>query len=262
MNGRELNFQNNSNSKRQKTNRIFTTKINNSIPNMVKTPTSENIWFSLEHNNITSSTSESIKIRGDLTIEKPNVNNDVGVFTANFNTESEQMSTEESDHHERGAVSLVSGPKHIDELPVELLIDAFDYLPLRDLCAIRQTSKKWRQLAGYCFQLNYSRTLVHCRTTENVHAFTQVIRRISIHQTYQLKIFLDKKPNFQQLKSITFSGINLIDMRIDCVKDIFIHVEHLEMCWCNSDEHFTNHIFALTKNLKRLTLCQKEIGNE
>lgn len=105
------------------------------------------------------------EIRADSTIGRSqNVCDNVGVFIANSSTKSatvEQRSTEESDQHEREVATLVSDQKHIDELPVELLIDTFVYLSIEDLCAIRQTWKKWRQTAANCFQHNYSKLEVN-----------------------------------------------------------------------------------------------------
>lgn len=40
----------------------------------------------------------------------------------------------------------------IYKMPFELLTDTFNYLSLKDLCAIRQTSKLFHQIAEFCFQ--------------------------------------------------------------------------------------------------------------
>lgn len=277
MNRRELILQNEPNVKRQKTNGVFTTRINYSIPNMIAMPLNEhtlleksslppisileNIRFPSEHNNIKLPSCESNEKHGESTIDKlPNVYDDVGVFTPNSNTQNTEE--ERSDHHEREAAPLVSGQKHIDELPVELLMDTFDYLSLKDLRAIRQTSKKWRQMAGYSFQNNYSSMIAYVRSETEVHALTQFIRRIRIRGLRSFQHFLNAKPNLQQLKSITLTEIDLTGVRVDCVKKVLNNVEHLEILSCKMDEHSFDHILALTTILKRLTLCYIEIGNE
>lgn len=111
------------------------------VPPSLTFSTFKNIRFSSKPNNTKPSTSESNDLREDATIEKPSIVNDhIGVFTENFNTnyaKEEQSPTEDIDHHEPEIVSLVSDLKHIDELPVELLID---YLPLKDLCTKRAKS--------------------------------------------------------------------------------------------------------------------------
>lgn len=156
------------------------------------------------------------EIRADSTIGRSqNVCDNVGVFIANSSTKSatvEQRSTEESDQHEHEVATLVSDQKHIDELPVELLIDTFVYLSIEDLCAIRQTCKKWRQIAANCFQHNYSklqvdyvngRIVIRSRCRVRLDAFIQLVRKIVIHELDQFQHFLDRKSNFQQLKNIS-----------------------------------------------------------
>lgn len=159
------------------------------------------ILFSSEHNNATLSNCESNESCGDVSSEKaPNVCEDVVDFMTNFNTKpasEQQQSTEESNHHEREVATFISDQKHIDELPVELLVLIFDYLSLGDLCAIRQTNKQWRQIAGYLFQQNYS-TVQSLYGYKKKHAFIQLIRNICIGSLSDFPHFLDKKPDFQQ----------------------------------------------------------------
>lgn len=166
----------------------------------------------------------------------------------------EHRSTEKSDHYEQNVLV----PKHIDDLPVELLFDIFDYLSLKDLCLVRQTSQKWRQLAGSCFQINYSPPVVRYRIGEKLYAFTQVIRRISIKDMKRFQHFIDKKPNYEQVKSINLTSIDLTSGRIDFMREVLNNVEHLDMVWCKVDEQSVDHILALTTNLKHLNLYSRK----
>lgn len=74
------------------------------------------------------------------------------------------------------------------KLPVELLFDIFDYLPLKVLCAVRQTSKLFHQVAESCFQKKYS-NLVRNRKNQRdsvLSPFHKLIPAILIEKNYHL----------------------------------------------------------------------------
>lgn len=285
MSHRELNLQNEPNVKRQRIDSTLTRRIDDCIPNMLVMPFDEHTPIEespiiTEHNNTTLLTcaSSTCDENVDLNIEESlNVDSTENISTKSASTE--QRPIKESDYYGAEVAAVVTETKHVSELPVELLTDTFDYLSLHDLCAVRQTNTQWRRIAGYCFQHNYSFSPVYICENQGkyglivfdwdvgresklfgIHGFIQLVRNIRIIGLDRFEYFLDKTPDFQQLKEINLYSIDLTTTRIDCMKEIFNKVEHFRLERCETDEHFIDHIFALSPNLKRLSVIQCETG--
>lgn len=110
------------------------------------------------------------------------------------NTNGEQSNTSIIDN-ETGIDDLVA--PEIDEqspqiykLPVEIMMEISNFLALKDLNSVSQTSKWWQKVACACFQQNYSpfHTNYHRKTLlgrDNFNAFKQLIHRITFANTYE-----------------------------------------------------------------------------
>lgn len=152
----------------------------------------------------------------------------------------------------------------IYKLPMELLADILDYLPIEDLCEVRRTSKWFHQVAGFAFQQNYSaywRSNSHQRG-KNLNVFHQVIQKVRIigdEQKYpqEYKYFFYRRSNFHQLKIMELQCIDLTNIRMEFMKEILHKIEDLRLDSCKISKRFIESIPVLFPNLKRLSMQEQ-----
>lgn len=118
----------------------------------------------------------------------------------------------------------------IYKLPVELLLETFDYLPFEDLCAIRQTSNWFSEVAELCYKKNYS-ALQPCTRRHNgieYKAFYGLIQKVGIYSC-EIKHIQEYYPNrgseFQQVKQFRFSLLNFASITIEYINEIVGKIE-------------------------------------
>lgn len=149
----------------------------------------------------------------------------------------------------------------IYKLPVELLADIFDYLPLKDLCSIRQTSQWFHQVAGFSFQRNYSalwRNIQHQKDMGS-NAFHELFQGVIIHENYYW--YVRRQPEFQQVKRVQLYRCNAC-LEIEKFKDVLSQTECLIMNECSIRKTFTENISIFIPNLKQLSLIYRQPGSE
>lgn len=151
----------------------------------------------------------------------------------------------------------------IYELPVELMMEIFNSLALKDLDSVSQTSKWWQKVAHACFRQNYSflrtgilkKRLVFTRE-RGFEAFKQLIPILSITNTLDFKHFVNTQLEFHQLREIQLWRVNLTKVKIECIKPVFSKLERLIIGTCRMKANFITQIIALTPNIKHLFLAE------
>lgn len=148
---------------------------------------------------------------------------------------------------------------YIYKLPVELLADTFDYLPLKDLCAIRQTSKWFKQIAGHCYRKNYSALVRSINMQKNIelNIFHGLINAIEIYGKEHLKMhkyYPNGRSEFQQLKKLRFACVKLAEVKLEEMKEIGGEIECLEISDCKIVMSFEEKISIIFPNLKHLRM--------
>lgn len=151
----------------------------------------------------------------------------------------------------------------IYKLPVELLAYIFDYLTLKDLCAIRQTSKWFDSIAGICFQKNYS-AVVRCFSIDienglKLNAFHQLIQTIDImgsgSKYNEFEYYFNRQSEFKQLKTMRITSVHDLEgLKLEEMREMLDKVEYLEIYRCTTSKIFTEKIPILFPNLNRLTM--------
>lgn len=146
----------------------------------------------------------------------------------------------------------------IYNLPIELLADTFDYLSLEDLWSLRLTSKWFHQVAGFCFQKNYSALVMHIKDMDALYlnVFQQFIQAIAFKNDYYFWKFANRitEQHFQQLKSIKLVGVNSHTLKNEQLQTILSRIECLNICGCSISLSVIESIPVLCPNLKHLSI--------
>lgn len=178
-----------------------------------------------------------------------------------LNLSRQQSLKNENEPNETDDVALNQEQSAIYKLPIELLTDIFDYLPIDDLCEVRRTSKWFHEVAGFCFQKNYSafcRSIRHQRN-RNLDAFLPLIQRLQIEGiwfTYfnEYEYISKRWSRFQHLKIMELDRIDFRDLKIEHRKELLDKIEYLKITNSKSSKIFIKNIFILFPNLKRLSI--------
>lgn len=171
----------------------------------------------------------------------------------------------------KAAASNQQQSAHIVKFPIEILEYIFDYLQLRDLCAMSATCKCMQQAAGQFYRrkfLSLSPRLVEKPSGRidiqynYVHSFNmniliEFIDTIQIDQRGKetiLQKYIDRQLEFHQNRNLTLFNFNLNKTRIDSMEAILGKLEHLRVSYCKMNENTLEKILALAPNIKRLSL--------
>lgn len=152
-----------------------------------------------------------------------------------------------------------------DKLPVEIMIEIFNFLEFSDLNSACKTSKWWQKVACTCYQQNYPNIFTSYSEIMNFDAFNQVVKRILFYCPENIQHFLDNKSEFHQLRAIEFHFLDLTKSQILFEEPLLSKLEHLSVIYCEMEPNFVQNILALCPNLKYFCFKQRtdiKIGSE
>lgn len=148
------------------------------------------------------------------------------------------------------------------KLPVELIMEIFDFLTLEELNSVCQTSKWFQKVARACYKQNYS--FFHTKydklsTDYRFGAFKRIIRRI--HFFSDLHHFVDFEFEFRRLKEIMLFRCHLSETQIEKLSRnrVLRKLESLCISHCSLDPSIIELILSLSPNLKRLFVGQCDL---
>lgn len=163
-----------------------------------------------------------------------------------------------NDHNGTVVAVIVPMPEqssYIHKLPIELLVKVFDFLSLKDLHAVYQTSKLWLEVAFYCYQRNYSATRTSDYDTTNLYryhvsnedscyqyehhrdimlnAFISKIQKYVFEELSDKKFqyFLELQSKFHMLRILEFHQADFTNIEIESMKEVLGKVEWLQLTW-------------------------------
>lgn len=172
----------------------------------------------------------------------------------------------ENNHHANSAAVAVNQERsaNILKLDIDCYEEAFDYFPLGDLISVGRTCKRLQQVAGHCYQQNYSDMPIFASEDGveifdffevlnqiDVNHFAPFIQKICFHKP-NFRTFFELKSKFCRLKEILICDFKLTDMI--SLKEIPIeNLEVLCISGCELSYDFYEIIGRCTK-LKRLEI--------
>lgn len=162
---------------------------------------------------------------------------------------------------------------HFQEVNVDCWEKIFDYVSLREIIAMGQTCKRMRRVAGYYFHRNFA--YVQCNRTLS-HTFGIGIYVIGVYGLATLEIgirkdfcqFINKLWIFREcasvhslnafssLKILRLCSVDLTETQLAYIKDLFDHIESVELCRCVIHGDFFEQFLKHCPNLKRLHLIK------
>lgn len=157
---------------------------------------------------------------------------------------------------------------YISELPIEILVTIFGFLPLKDLTAVCQTCKLWQQVAFYCYQRNYSATealvsTFRFKTTYRfgdpkliLDAFISHIQTFLIIDSVlnEIPYFLEKQSKCGMIRTLRFVDVNFTNIGIESMSEILEKLKWLHIKKCKINRNFIANILTSCPNIKYLTL--------
>lgn len=187
-----------------------------------------------------------------------------------------------NEHNESEAAIMIPKQEqfsYISKLPIELLVKIFDFLALKDLHAVCQTSKLWQEVAFYCYQQNYSATRTSDYNSSSLskyvlgrylfienepHRDIKMDAFISKIQSYYFNMtggfvnnfqyFLEFQSKFEMLKILSFDHADFTNIKIESMKEILGKVEWLQLTACRISGFFIAYIVSSYPNIKSLSL--------
>lgn len=159
---------------------------------------------------------------------------------------------------------------NIFNLNIDCFIAIFDYLSLEDLITMGKTCKQLNQVAGFCYQKNYSNVQVEC-CERDIHIecaprviipteFIEFLQKITIVHTESFEYFREVQIHFQRLRWIELWYVVLREEYFEFMKDVFNQTESLVLNSCRIDGDLHDIILVRCPNLKRL--CVKKCSNK
>lgn len=139
----------------------------------------------------------------------------------------------------------------IFKMDIDCFEELFEWLSLEELLVLRQTSKRFKQLADYYIREYYP-------------GFKFSYGNVMIYNISDLSDFCDLDPeNTNLIKQVHFLPDSLDDEKIDHLKGIFSKVELLGMTVCLIEAYFYKSFHQFCTNITNLivdfcTLCMKE----
>lgn len=151
------------------------------------------------------------------------------------------------------------------KLIIDRFEETFDYLPLKGLIAVGEICDRLQQVAGYCFQKNYSGIEVDCKDNHIVidgkhqaDLFVRFIKKLCIHSEEDFEYFLSVQSNLQHLKRIELEHIKINGPEIESLRNNLVRVESLRLEGCALPSHATFHetVLEFFPNLKHLCVVR------
>lgn len=149
---------------------------------------------------------------------------------------------------------LSLGDKCFDEI--------FDYLTLKDLCAVSETNKHLRKVAGGYFERNYQSIGVvmkmkdgHIQETVNgiVSSFATYAQQLQIFDE-DVKVFKYIESNVNpMLRSVFF--VMLGTTKAELIKNVLANVELIKLIFCLTDDSSYDSILKHCRHLKHLIIA-------
>lgn len=146
-------------------------------------------------------------------------------------------------------------------LDVNRFDDAFDFLSLKGLVAVAETSKHLEHVVGAIFHRNYAAIdkldgadeNIYMYAGDNVHIF-EFINRIVFGADDVGKYFRKNVSKFQRLKRMTFSKMVVSNKIIDTIKPSLSKLEFLRINGSDIEGDFYDKFLFFCPNLKRLSI--------
>lgn len=147
-------------------------------------------------------------------------------------------------------------------LDVNRFDDAFDFLSLKGLVAVAETSKHLEHVVGAIFHRNYAAIdkldgadeNIYMYAGDNVHIFDKYINRIVFGADDVGKYFRKNVSKFQRLKRMTFSKMVVSNKIINTIKPSLYKLEFLRINGSDIEGDFYDKFLMFCPNLKRLSI--------
>ncbi|XP_031637209.1 uncharacterized protein LOC116349762 [Contarinia nasturtii] len=204
-------------------------------------------------------------IQRKLSLRKSNEENDIRTGTKKGNNVCIYTKKEkDSEKNEE-----ISGPAYIFTLNNDCFQALFPYMPLKDLVALGQTCKFFRQNTGEFFRKNYSaaKTVCQCDGIRvfDSHTMWGDKRRIAIpdYNEFVTSTGLSDSlgsynymklhyKEFKMLKNLTLADVCLKRYHIHCLRPILRTIEELHLLSCTVTEDLYTLLLQYCVNMKRL----------
>lgn len=149
----------------------------------------------------------------------------------------------------------------IYKLPVELLADIFDYLSLKDLCLIRQTSKWFHQVAGLCFEKNYSALVKDFPKQKDIELdnFHDLLQGVIIHDDHAY-YYIERHSEFKHVKKMKFYKVSPANITNEEMKETLNKIEHLMVNGVSMCKSLVERIPIFFPNLRTLSILSWQGG--
>ncbi|XP_031629056.1 uncharacterized protein LOC116344599 [Contarinia nasturtii] len=183
--------------------------------------------------------------------------------TDNEPSEKKRKSNDEHEHNQHQSIIVTSDVQlkmcqsSIFNLNIDCFEEVFDYLSLKQLAIVGETSKRMQQIVGHCFRQSYEAaraTFYYDFDVNYVHAnfLIDFIRKIRVLQSNEAFYEFLRWNRLHSLVQIRFYDHILTKAKIECMQVILGRVEAVELLECKIESDFFETFLMFCSNLRRL----------
>lgn len=161
-------------------------------------------------------------------------------------------------------------PSPVMKMDIDCFYELFEYLALDELISIGNTCKRLQLIAGSFIQQNYAAKRKTCGKEEifiswiprRIGAFSRFIEKLSVFGNYNKSFLIDGSNKFKCLKELRLAQVELNPQEIQCIKEILVNVEILELEQCQLNEEFYDNFLQYCSKVKRLSVSRSTFDRD
>lgn len=154
------------------------------------------------------------------------------------------------------------------KLDIDCFHEIFDYLSLDDLISIGHACKRLQGIAGTFVRQNFvakrktcvNNNIVMCWTHRKIGIFSRFIEKLSVFGGFSNSYQYIKLNNFNCLREIRLAQVEIIVNDVECVREVLLKVEVLEVDQCNFKGEFK--LLEFCPNVRRLSVSRSSYDRD
>ena len=162
--------------------------------------------------------------------------------------------------------SAVASP--ILKLDIDCFHEIFDYLSLDDLISIGHACKRLQGIAGCFVRQNFvakrktcvNNNIVMCWTPRKIDIFSRFVEKLSVFGGFSNPYQYIRSNNFNCLREIRLAQVEIMANDVECVREILLKVEVLEIDQCNFNGEFK--LLEFCPNVRRLSVSRSSYDRD